>query len=290
MHHWQIIFLFLNPNYSMNKTIRSVLAVSALGAMLIPAMVLAGKGYSMGSKPAIKLTAKETVSKVKKHMSKKATLVSVGADSVILKDAKGMEVTVMVTVETKLTFRGGKLMLSEFLAGDKVEVKATKNDAGAFVAKRLLNLSLRKGAIHGTVKNLSGSAFEVETNKRGAFMVTVGDATKFHFDEDKPATLADLKNGSVVTVKGSFRTPGKTFATVNAVVIGEPEETEISETSGTGTSGTPTTTETPSTTTTDTPATTPTGTTTETGTGTSVPTETSGVPTTPSTETGTSTQ
>lgn len=201
----------------MKGFVQKLLAVAALGLFLLPVAVFAGKGAL--SHPTMEMK-KHTQEKLSDH----ASVLSVGESTIVVKTRKGVEATLSVTSDTTLRSRGGKFLLPDFKAGDKVQVVARKNEAGLWVAKKLLNMSLRKGAVNGMVKNLRGSSFEVETKSRGTFTVTFSDATKFMFDDEKPATLANLANGLKVNVKGSFRAESKAFVSAQRVIIHMAED------------------------------------------------------------------
>lgn len=204
----------------MKGLLHKLLAVAALSVFLLPAAVFAGKGMPHPTMESAMESEKYAQEKLRGY----ASVVSVGEGTVVVKTRKGVEATLSVTSDTALRSRGGKVLLPDFKAGDKVQVVARKNEAGLWVAKKLLNMSLRKGVVNGMVKNLSGSSFEVETKSRGTFTVALSDATKFIFDDEKPATLANLANGLKVNVKGSFRAVSKAFVSAERVIIHTPED------------------------------------------------------------------
>lgn len=221
----------------MKGFVQKLLAVAALGVFLLPAAVFAGK-------PAASHPAMEMKKYAQEKLSGRVSVVSVGEATVVVKTRKGVEATLSVVSDTALRFRGGKVLLPAFKAGDNVQVVARKNEAGQWVAKSLLNMSLRKGAVNGVVKNLNGSSFEVETKSRGTFTVAVSDTTKFMSDDEKPATLANLANGSKVNVKGTFRADSKAFVSAQRVLIQtDPTDTSSSSQTPAGSTGSTTSTD-----------------------------------------------
>lgn len=161
---------------------------------------------------------------------------------------EGKSITVNVLPTTRLVRRYfGKSTLAEFSVGDKVNVigKFTDTTMTAINADFVKNNSIAKrfGAFVGTVSNLSGSTFDLTTPARGIMHVTVSSTTKFVNRKEQPITLADLKNGHRVRVKGMWDSVNRTITEVGQVKdysiptptvkpTGAVEPTEKPETTG----------------------------------------------------------
>lgn len=198
------------------KIFMPVLVIS----LLLPAMVFANGSEDLHAK----LHAKGN------HLTGTAEVVSV-LDSGLTVKGKGETLyTLLVNADSKLRYRGGLALLSDFQVGDYVKLKAKKDGEGNYVVRHLMNVSLKRVAIHGKVANLSvpNMSFDVQTNKRGTFAVIVSGDTEFRFDDEDhaPGSFADLANDLEVTVKGRLHMPTMSISQVKFVVIHTGEDGE----------------------------------------------------------------
>jgi len=113
----------------------------------------------------------------------------------------------------------GKSSLAEIAVGDKVNVWGKYVDEGktTILAKLIRDVSIMKrfGAFIGTVADLSGSTFTLNTVARGAQKVTLNESTKcVNRKEDAISCTSDVQNGHRVRVKGMW---DKTNSTVTEV-------------------------------------------------------------------------
>jgi hypothetical protein len=117
--------------------------------------------------------------------------------------------TYTVNTDDKTKFRRhfwGKSSLSEISVGNHVNVwgKFTDDNRATILARLIRNLSVRKrrGAFFGTITSVSGNTFVIQTLNKGNLTVTVSGTTKLVNRREQSITMADLKVGHRVRVKG----------------------------------------------------------------------------------------
>lgn len=211
----------------MSKLFRTIALVGA-GLMLLPAF--AAFAVHIPSMPSFEDKVAERggfyMTRQKKTLAGRAMVVEATDTSLKLRDKNGAEVRVMLTTDTKLYYRGGKAVASDFQSGDEVRIVARKNfaEAGQWEARMVLNHSLRRVVLEGTVKNLNltDATFAIEMVSSGIVTVKLAETTPMEFQSDGTKTrakLADLKNGMTVTVKVQMRVISKTVTEVKSVTI-----------------------------------------------------------------------
>ncbi len=142
-----------------------------------------------------------------------------GANLTVEKDGK----TYTVQTDGKTQFRRhfwGKSSLDEISIGDKVNVhgKYVDDAQTTILAKLIRDVSITKrfGAFVGTVANLNGSTFTLNSVTRGAQKVTLDSNTKcVNRKEETINCASDVQNGHRVRVKGML---DKTNSTITEVM------------------------------------------------------------------------
>lgn len=109
--------------------------------------------------------------------------------------------------DTKLMRRfGGNSSLDEFNVNDKINVTGTwdNDDKTKVKAKLVRNLSVMKknAVLSGTVQEVSGNGFKLETAKKGTEEVSVSSDTGFINRKGEGISKSDVQTGHKVRVKG----------------------------------------------------------------------------------------
>lgn len=150
-----------------------------------------------------------------------ATVTAKGTSSLtITKDSK----TYTVNVDSNTKYRRhfwGKSSFDEISVGDKVNVwgRFTDSTKTTILATLIRDLSIMKrhGVFIGTVSNLSGSTFTLNTVRRGAQTVTLTGSTVCVNRMEQVMSCSDIKNGDRVRVKGLWDVTNKTITEVTKV-------------------------------------------------------------------------
>lgn len=155
----------------------------------------------------------------------KAVLTAKGSDTApttltISKDGK--TITVNVTSETGFRRRfGGKGSFSEIMINDSIDVigKWIDENQTMIEAKLIRDESVQKrlAVFVGRVRSVSGSTIVLETVARGTQRVTVASTTKFVSRKETPLSLADVKEGHLIRVKGVWNTQLNTVYDVRQI-------------------------------------------------------------------------
>lgn len=118
---------------------------------------------------------------------------------------------------------GGKASTDELQVGDTLNVigKFTDTDKTLVKAKLIRDVSIqkRKGAFVGTVKSITGGEFVMGTvsGNRPDQTVTVATSAKLVGKTGKAITVADIKVGDRVMVRGLWDTKANTITEVVAI-------------------------------------------------------------------------
>jgi hypothetical protein len=134
------------------------------------------------------------------------TIASVGTNSITVTGDDSKTYTVNITTATRLVRRfGGKSQLSEFSAGNKINVfgKFTDDSKSIIDASLIRNLSVQKrwGVFFGEVTSKNSDNFVMKTVERGNQTVYFG-STKFVNRKEEPISYNDIQVGHRVRVKG----------------------------------------------------------------------------------------
>lgn len=141
-----------------------------------------------------------------------------GVNLTVEKDGKSY----IVQTDGKTQFRRhfwGKSSFDEISVGDRVNVygKFTDDAQTTILARLIRDVSITKrfGAFVGTVADLTGSTFTLNSVARGAQKVTLDGSTKcVNRKEETISCTADVQNGHRVRVKGMW---DKTNSTITGV-------------------------------------------------------------------------
>lgn len=144
-----------------------------------------------------------------------------GSTLTVTKDGR----TYAVNTDSSTIFRRhfwGKSSISEISINDQVNVwgKWTDDAKTTIQAKMIRDLSIMKrfGAFVGTISNLNGSTFTLNTVNRGAQSVTLIGSTKcVNRKEQTISCSTDLQNGHRVRVKGMWDAKNKVITEVTQV-------------------------------------------------------------------------
>lgn len=141
-----------------------------------------------------------------------------GSNLTVEKDGKKYTVQTDGNTQFRRHFWGNS-SLSEIAIGDKVNIygKFTDDQETTILARLIRDVSIMKrfGAFIGSVGDLSGTAFTLNTVARGAQKVTLNDSTKCVNRKEETITCSsDLQNGHRVRVKGMWN---KTNSTITEV-------------------------------------------------------------------------
>ena len=151
---------------------------------------------------------------------KNVKVTSIGTSSVTVDNA-GVSVVVNITDKTELRRKfWGKSNIDEISIGDSVQVigRWTDDTKTAINAVMIRNESIQKrhGTFFGTVKSVSSTGFVISTIHREDETVTVGSA-KLINRKEAVITLADIKVGDRVRVKGMWDSSAKTITEVGEI-------------------------------------------------------------------------
>lgn len=117
--------------------------------------------------------------------------------------------TYIINTDDKTKFRRhfwGKSSLAEISVNDRINVwgKFTDDGKTTILARLIRDLSIRKrkGAFFGTITNVSGSTFVIQTLSKSNLTVTVSGTAKLVNRREQAISITDLKVGHRVRVKG----------------------------------------------------------------------------------------
>ena len=206
----------------MFKNKRTAIALIAAGVLVLALASFAGAETSSSTANSASNVHRMalTVSASGKVMLR-GTLQSVGTNSIVV-TSWGGSWTVNIGSDAKLVRRfGGASSLSEFQAGDDIQVNGAISRAAAWTVDAKIvkdnSIQARNADFTGTISGLNGSAFTLTTPRRGDIKVTVNADAKITVN-GKAATVSDLANGQRVRVKGVWDRTQSTVAASNASV------------------------------------------------------------------------
>lgn len=189
----------------MKKIILAASFLIVLAIIVSPATVLAASAT-----PTAELLARKNIGKLD------GTITAIGATSITVN-----KVTINITPSTILLRKfGGPAKLAEFSVGDQIMTIGMWNaDKTILTARLLRNLSIQKhkATFVGVVKSLNATGFVVSPEKRSEQKVSVTLLTKYVGRAEKPITLADIKVGDKVMVRGLWDTKLNTVTEVTFV-------------------------------------------------------------------------
>lgn len=155
----------------------------------------------------------------------KAVLTAKGGDTApttltVLRDGKSYTINVGTATVFRRRF-GGKGTLGELAINDTLSIVGKWGDEAqtTIEAKLVRDESIQKrlAAFVGKVKSVSGSTIVLESVARGSQTVTVSTATKFVARNQAPLTLADIKEGHIIRVKGLWNRQLNTVTEISHV-------------------------------------------------------------------------
>ena len=131
-------------------------------------------------------------------------------------------ITINISSNAKLLRRFfGNSGLDEMQTGDTLSIIGQWTDANktAINAKIIRDLSIQKvrAVLIGTINSVSGNVIILDTKSRGQQTVTVDSNTKYVNIKEQPITLADLKVGGRIRVKGIWDRNTKTMVEVTQI-------------------------------------------------------------------------
>lgn len=145
-------------------------------------------------------------------------VVSVAADSFVVKGEDGKQVTVRVSAQTK--FAGALHSISDLKMGERVDVKGNAQSDGSVVANVVSSETESatpgsgdqhgEAGVLGSVVSVGASSFVVKDLTGEQVTVTVGASTQF---SGGARSLSDLKAGENVQVSGAAQADGSVAAT-----------------------------------------------------------------------------
>lgn len=161
-----------------------------------------------------KFTGKRAVITTGKVVAKEGTTLTIIRD--------GENYTVLTDEKTQFRRKfWGKSSLEEISVGDLVNIigKWTSEEKTEIRAILIRNLSVqkRRGVFFGKIKSVSGSGFVMETAKKSELAVTIEASTKLVNRKMEVITLADIKVGHRVRVRGLWDSTKKTITEVKQV-------------------------------------------------------------------------
>jgi hypothetical protein len=161
----------------------------------------------------IKNKISSRVGELKERISRRAIIINAKVTAVstasLTVEKDGKSIVVNITEDTKIVRRYyGKTDLSEINIGHQVTVFGLWTDDAetAIDAKLIRDLSIQKrfGVFVGEVTAISGSQITVQTIHRGIQTAEVSNATKLVNRKMQPITIADIKVGHRIRVKGTW--------------------------------------------------------------------------------------
>jgi len=183
-----------------------------------------------------------TKTKPEPDQSIKGEVTAISETELTVKSADGQSMTALITDETKLRRRGGgQASLDEIEVGDFVGVVGFKNDDGAILAGVIVvfpDNHPKLTAVEGNVTAIDRETIVVQS-RQGRQRIVTNDNTKIKIGKQE-ASLADIKVGQVVVVKGVKQDDGSFLARIIMAVDPEPlrknvlqgEVTSVDETAG----------------------------------------------------------
>lgn len=173
----------------------------------------------------------------------KGSVASVGTSSFVL--TLGDKSTMTVTTSDKTVFDGGLTKLADLKTGASVEVKGAKQSDGSIAASRVHgedaadneNENENEFEATGTVSSIDTTNASFVLKMADGSSLTVTTATTTEFNGDGPFhSLADLKTGMTVEVRGTKQSDGSVAAT-QVKNETEGDNSGSGDTSGSGSSG-----------------------------------------------------
>lgn len=137
-------------------------------------------------------------------------------------EKEGKTYTVLTDDKTQLRRKfWGKSSISEMSVGDKINLRGEWTDENQTQVKarfiRDLSIQMRHGVFFGIVKSSLDSGFVIDTIKRGTLTVTVKPDTKYVNRKEETITLADVKVGHRIRIRGLWNSQKGTLADTEAV-------------------------------------------------------------------------
>lgn len=147
------------------------------------------------------------------------TAITSGSLSVV---KEGTTYTVLIDEQTQLRRKfWGKSVLSEFSVGDSVSVVGLwEDDAKTTIRARLiknLSIQMRYGVFFGTVTEVTGSGFVMDTVRRELQTVTVMDSTVYTNRREETISKSDIIVGHRIRVRGLWNSTKSTITEVEKI-------------------------------------------------------------------------
>lgn len=196
----------------MNKQLKSYLGAGAMVMSLLVLMPFSAfasngkeKDHSVTIRPQVEVSQSVDVNN-KGAVTLRGTVVSVAAGSMVVKSWGG-DWTVLVGADAKINSRAnGTIALADIKIGDFVMVHgAMKPNAGLSIQARQVKdhfIPDRSVVLRGTIASIGSNTLTVKSNDT-IWTVNTGTTTKFTSKFEVATTLAAMKVGDNVMVKGA---------------------------------------------------------------------------------------
>lgn len=202
--------------FGIGITLMGLVTTSATAAG--PKRMIREAGENAGSRPG--LLRQAFTLRGKAAIGEGSLTAKSGTTLTITRDGK----TYTVNTDTSTQFRRrfwGKSSLDELTVGDTLIVIGLWTDDAhtTVLAKLVRDVSIQKrfGVFFGTVSNIAGSVWTLESKNRGTQTVTVSGATKFVNRRGQTISQADVAVGARIRIRGLWDNTAKTVTEVREV-------------------------------------------------------------------------